>query len=136
MNTKALAELWNVTQEHIGTSGARVAAGVLLGLYNGTRFPLDLTELRCLDDRLRKAAFDVLQADATRCQMEVHSWLNRIAMRDDFGQRFEHLAHEYTTFKRGRCKKDYLVDINPRRLTLCFRDETPEALPEITEATA
>ena len=130
MNTQALVALWNVTQEHVGTSGARVAAGVLLGLYNGTRFPLDLTELRCLDAGLRNAAFEVIQADATRCQMEVHSWLNRIAKRDDFGQRFEHMAHEYTTFKRGRCKKDFLVDLEPRRLTLRFPDEVPEALPE------
>lgn len=125
MNTKALLTLWNVTQEHIGTSGARAAAGVLLGLYNGSRFPFDLTELRVLDGGLREAAIEVINSDATRCQMEVHQWLNRLAGRDDFGQRFEHLAHEYTTFKRGRCKRDYLVDLEPRRLTLRFRDEVP-----------
>lgn len=130
MNTRALITLWNVTQEHIGTSGARAAAGVLLGLYNGTRFPFDLTELRCLDGGLTQTALAVIEADATRCQMEVHQWLNRLSGRDDFGQRFEQLAHEYTCFKRGRCKKDYLVDLEPSRITLRFRDaenETREA---------
>ncbi|MDP3219205.1 MAG: hypothetical protein Q8S73_34220 [Deltaproteobacteria bacterium] len=118
MNTKALATLWNVTQEHVGTSGARISAGVLLGLYNGTRFPLDLTELRGLDSNLREAAFDVIKDDAAYCQMEVHERLNRLTGRHDFGQRFEHLAHEYSIFKRGKCKRDYLADLEPRRLTL------------------
>jgi hypothetical protein len=50
MNTEALIRLWNVTQRHdAGTSGARRAALVLLGLYNGPRFPFDLTELRAMD---------------------------------------------------------------------------------------
>lgn len=123
MNIKALATLWNVTQDHIGTSGARAAAGVLLGLYNGTRFPFDLTELRGLDAGLREAALDVIESDASRCQMEVHQWLNRLTGRDDFGQRFEHLAHEYGCFKRGRCKRDYLVELEPRRLHLALREE-------------
>ena len=30
-------------------SGAKVAASLLLGFYNGTRFPFDLTDLRLLD---------------------------------------------------------------------------------------
>ena len=120
MNKKALVTLWNITQEHIGTSGARIATGVLLGLHNGTRFPLDLTELRGLDSALREAAFDVIKADSTYCQMEVHEWLNRMTGRHDFGQRFEHLAHEYSAFKRGRCKKDYLVNLEPSRLVLRF----------------
>ena len=48
MNTQSLTKLWNHTQQHKGTSGARAAAGVLLGLYNGDRFPFDLTELRVI----------------------------------------------------------------------------------------
>lgn len=122
MNTKALILLWNITQEHIGTSGARVAAGVLLGLYNGQRFPLDLTGLRLLDGELLDAALEVMRSDASRCQMEVHEWLNRLTGRHDFGQRFEHLAHEYNSFRRGRCKRDQLVDIEPRRILIRPRD--------------
>lgn len=126
MNAKSLVTLWNVTQAHVGTSGARIAAGVLLGLYNGTRFPFDLTELRVLDSELREAAFDVIKSDASYCQMEVHEWLNRLTGRRDFGQRFEHLAHEYGNFKRGRCKKDFLTDIQPTRLTLSPKNEPDE----------
>lgn len=106
MDLHALCTLWNTTQRHSGTSGARACAGVLLGLYNGRRFPMDLTDLRLLDDDLRVAAIAVINSDAERCQYEVHEWLNRLSGRRDFGARFEHLAHEYR-FK-GRCKRDAL----------------------------
>lgn len=118
MNTQALIELWNLTQEHSGTSGARAAAGVLLGLYNGSRFPYDLTDLRVLDSSHLRAALEVIAADAGRCQMEVHDWLNRLTGRTDFGARFEQLAHEYGCFKRGRCKRENLSDVQPKRLML------------------
>ena len=123
MNTRALISLWNITQDHIGTSGARICAGILLGLYNGSRFPLDLTELRGLDSELRDAAFEVIRADASHCQMELHQWLNKITGRNDFGQRFEHLAHEYTCFKRGRCKRDYLVKLDPQRVRFMVKED-------------
>jgi len=120
MNINALITLWNTTQQNIGTSGARVCAGVLLGLYNGARFPLDLTELRCLDDELLTAAISIIGSDAARCQLEVHEWLNKLTGRRDFGARFEHLAHEYRTTKRGRCKVAYLAEIpiSPARLII------------------
>jgi hypothetical protein len=118
MNTNALITLWNLTQEHKGTSGARVASGVLLGLYNGARFPFDLTDLRSLDGKDLDAAINVILSDATRCQREVHEWLNHLSGRRDFGDRFEHLAHEYASTKRGRCKVAYLSErpITPARL--------------------
>jgi len=118
MNTRALIQLWNLTQLHPGTSGARAGAGVLLGLYNGARFPFDLTDLRVLDAHYTAAALAVIECDAARCQMEVHEWLNRLSGRRDFGQRFEHLAHEYTVFKRGRCKREYLEPLDPPHLRL------------------
>lgn len=118
MNTHALIELWNLTQRHPGTSGARAACGVLLGLYNGKRFPFDLTDLRVLDNAHLTAALQVITSDATRCQMEVHDWLNSLTGRRDFGQRFEHLAHEYLVFKRGRCKREYLTPLQPAQLLL------------------
>lgn len=118
MNTAALIRLWNVTQHHHGTSGARAAAGVLLGLYNGTRFPFDLTDLRVLDDANLRDALDVIQCDASRCQMEVHEWLNGLTGRRDFGKRFEHLAHEYGAFKKGRCKREYLETMSPPSLPI------------------
>ena len=122
MNTQALIRLWNLTQEHQGTSGARAAAGVLLGLYNGTRFPFALTDLRALDERNLGAAMVVIGSDAAGCQMEVHAWLNTLSGRHDFGERFEHLAHQYPCFKRGRCKRDHLSDVQPERLRLALPD--------------
>jgi hypothetical protein len=116
MRFAPLVRLWNLTQQHHGTSGARAAAGVLLGLYNGTRFPFDLTDLRVLDSANLQDALDVITDDACRCQMEVHEWLNVIARRRDFGARFEHLAHEYGVFKRGRGKRAYLVALDPPNL--------------------
>jgi hypothetical protein len=115
MNIPALIRLWNLTQQS-GTSGARVAAGVLLSLYNGPRFPLDLTELRCLDGNYLGDALAVITADASRCEREVHQWLNVITGRDDFGARFEHLAHDWKCFRRGRCKKEYLESLEPAHL--------------------
>lgn len=116
MNIQALVQLWNLTQEHKGTSGARAAAGVLLGLYNGERFPFDLTDLRLLDAANLPAAMAVIQSDAARCQMEVHVWLNRLTGRDDFGDRFEHLAHEYR--RKGRCKREHLYPLSPTNLRI------------------
>lgn len=116
MNIRALVTLWNCTQRHHGTSGARAAAGVLLGLYNGTRFPFDLVDLRVMDSTYLDAAMEVIKSDASHCQMEVHDWLNRLTGRVDFGHRFEHLAHEYR--RKGRCKREYLVPISSESLVL------------------
>lgn len=101
MDTKSLISIWNHTQRHAGTSGARACAGVLLGLYNGERFRMDLTDLRVLEGVLLTAALAVIAHDATYCKMEVHAWLNTLSGRDDFSERFEALAFEYKTFKRG-----------------------------------
>lgn len=112
MNTDALIRLWNVTQRHdAGTSGARRAALVLLGLYNGPRFPFDLTELRAVDTDIMNDALAVICEDAKRCQREVHSWLNVLTGRTDFGERFEHLAWKFRV--KGRCPKDQLRPIDP-----------------------
>lgn len=116
MNIKALILLWNLTQEHVGTSGARAAAGVLLGLYNGPRFPFDLTDLRVLDGAHTRAAIEVITADAASCQREVHEWLNLVTGRHDFGQRFEHLAHQVRA--KGRCKREGLRPLDPPRLVI------------------
>jgi hypothetical protein len=125
MKTAALIKLWNLTQVHQGTSGARAAAGVLLGLYNGSRFPFDLTDLRVLDSAHLEAAIAVINDDAARCQMEVHVWLNRLTGRRDFGQRLEHMAHEWK--RKGKCKREYLDALEPAHLTIA--PPTPAAAP-------
>lgn len=116
MNTDALIRLWNIPQRHRGTSGARAAAGVLLGLYNGPRFRFDLTDLRLLDTANLGDAIEVIHQDAARCQREVHSWLNELTGRTDFGERFEHLAHDYRI--KGRCPRAQLRPIEPYTLII------------------
>lgn len=46
----ALETVWNVFSRAKGTGGARVCAGVILGLYNGRAFPFDLTDLKLVPD--------------------------------------------------------------------------------------
>jgi hypothetical protein len=121
MDTAALIKLWNLTQVHQGTSGARAAAGVLLGLYNGERFPFDLTDLRVLDSQNLAAAIEVMRSDAAQCQMEVHQWLNRLTGRHDFGMRFEHLAHEWR--RKGKCKREHLDPVLPAHVTIATQPE-------------
>lgn len=93
-------------------SGARVAARLLLGLYNGQRFPFDLTDLRRLDETNLERAMVLLRMDA-RCSMEVHEWLNLLYGRTDFGERFEHLAHNWRL--KGRCSKGNLASVEALR---------------------
>lgn len=111
----AAARLWNVASGNTGQS--QVCAAFLLGLYNGTRFPFDLTDLRLLDADLRRAAFDLLAADASHTlQCEVHELLNTGTGRRDFGARFEHLAHDWG--RKGRCLRKFLTPVQPTRLLL------------------
>jgi len=98
---EALIALWNVAQNDTGQSG--VCARLLLGLYNGRRFPFDLTELRRLDSALLRAAFDVLAMDANLNWPEVHEVLNRAFGRRDFGHRLEHMAHSWRL--KGACTR-------------------------------
>lgn len=71
---------------------------------------------------------DVIRADATHCRREVHEWLNQLTGRRDFGDRFEHLAHDYACFKRGRCKVSLLAErpINPPMIVI---RPQPDAMP-------
>ncbi len=118
MDLRALVTLWNITQKHPGTSGARVSGRVLLGLYNGGRFPFDLSDLRVLDANILEAAWSVIKSDATRCEKEVQEWLNELTQRIDFGDRFEHLAYQLRL--KGRAKRKFLNSVHPKILVIDF----------------
>lgn len=94
-------------------SAAHVAAQLLLGLYNGRRFPFDLTELRRLDDRHLDMALQLLRFDA-RPQAEVHELLNQLYGRHDFGMRFEHLADNWRM--KGSLASTSLEPVEPLTL--------------------
>jgi len=94
------------------TGGGIVCAKVLLGLYNGDRFPFDLTQLRRLDEMRKKAALTVITMDASQTWCEVHVLLNAIrGFGANTGARFENWAHSLRL--KGRCKKEYLPVLHP-----------------------
>lgn len=86
-------------------SAARVMASLLLGMYDGYRFKVDITDLRLLDEGNLRDALALMAMDA-RKKMEVHQCLNCIYGRHDFGMRFEHLANRWSV--PGKCAKKYL----------------------------
>lgn len=98
---QALLRLYHLasTAQH---SAGEVAARVLLGCYNGYRFPFDLTELRRLDTHNFEDAIAVIRFDV-RPAHEVHEWLNLLTGRTDFGARFEWLA---TKWRIDQCHEE------------------------------
>lgn len=89
----ALRRLLPIAQRDTGQS-SRVAA-ILLGLYNGRRFPLDLTNLRSLDYPILDDVMAVLRMDANALQ-EVHCYF------DHGGLVFEKLADDWGFNEKAR----------------------------------
>lgn len=54
-----------------------VCARLLLGLYNGSRFPFDLTDLRLLPTELFEDAMQVIRMDARLTRQEVHQYFSQ-----------------------------------------------------------
>jgi len=106
----AALTLYRLVKRHLGTGGGNAAAKLLLGLYNGRRFPFDLTDLRRFDDDNFEAALTVLRMDATRTWVEIHVLLDAIlGAGANTGAEFENWA--YNLKLRGRCKKEYLPQL-------------------------
>ena len=83
----ALERLFNLANRDSGQ--CLYVARFLLGLYNGTRFPFDLTDLRGLDDDLFEDCMTVLRMDARIKRQEVHWYF------ENGGERFEQLASDW-----------------------------------------
>jgi hypothetical protein len=82
----ALARLYRVA---CGDSGqCRYIARFLLGLYNGTRFPFDLSNFRAIDRELFDDCMLVMNMDASAMQ-SVHEYI------EDGGRKFEELAVDW-----------------------------------------
>jgi hypothetical protein len=91
----ALKRLYEVAH---GNSGqCRYIAACLLGLYNGTRFPFDLTDLRCVDVALFDDCIRVLRMDSM-LRREVHTYF------PNGGPMFEKLARRWGIADAGRLK--------------------------------
>lgn len=107
---EALLTLYKLVKRCPDTGGGTRAAKFLLGLYNGTRFPFDLTDMRSFDDDNFAAAMTVLRMDARRTWCEVHVLLNAIlGPGANAGAEFEHWAYNLRLPKR--CKKEQLPDL-------------------------
>ena len=62
------------TQRGAGATGQSIRVlRFLAGLYNGPRFPFDLTDLRALDFDLSSACLDILALDRFAAT-EIHKW--------------------------------------------------------------
>ena len=70
--TAAIQRLLPVALRDTGQSG--VIAKFLLGLYDGYKFPFDMTELRRLDQELLMDCITLLMMDSMR-EKEVHQYL-------------------------------------------------------------
>lgn len=73
-----------------GGSGSRAAAQILLSLYNGSDWQMDLTDLRLLDPESREAAITALKFDA-QVNEEPHTVL------DDGNAIYDRLKHAWPT---------------------------------------
>ena len=82
----ALKRLMVVAKRNTGQSG--VVASFLLGLYNGYRFPFDMTDFRRLDIALFDDCMLVLKMDRAPAQ-DVHCYF------EDGGKVFEALARNW-----------------------------------------
>lgn len=90
---EALRRLWGIAQ---GNSGqCRYVAAFLLGLYNGNRFPFDLTNFRALDEEIVADCLAALAMDS-RPAAEVHVLLGVP------GKAFEKLASDWRIADRAR----------------------------------
>ncbi|QRF63233.1 hypothetical protein [Variovorax paradoxus] len=81
----ALQRLFAASSRDAGQS--RYVARFLLSLYNGERFPLDLKDLRAIDDALFEDCIAVLRMDARVARQELHLYIK------DGGPGFEKLAN-------------------------------------------
>lgn len=70
----ALFRLYEVAQGDTGQ--CRTIVRFLAGLYNGSAYPFDLTDLRTIDHALFEDCMAALRMDARHCAQEVHNYFD------------------------------------------------------------
>lgn len=85
----SLQRLWKIANG--GTGQCRYVAQFLLGLYNGPRFPFDMTNFRPLDTEIFMDCLSVLEMD-NRPDQEIHLLLGVSS------SVFEQLAKDWAIF--------------------------------------
>jgi hypothetical protein len=105
--TNAALRLYKLVKRCPDTGGGIRVAKFLLGLYNGTRFPFDLSDMRCFDAENFEAAITLLRAESTNFWCEIHVLLNAIlGPGANCGAEFESWAYDLRLPQR--CKKENL----------------------------
>lgn len=99
----ALVRLYEQADGH-DNGGALVIQRFLLSLYNGRRFPFDLTDLRLLDRGNFEACLQVLRMD-WRPQHEVHTQLAIVMGKPEVFMSLVFERWGYDQGLKGRCKK-------------------------------
>lgn len=90
LETRGLAALQRLYESACGnTNECRYVASFLLGLYNGIRFPFDMTDLRAVSGELFEDCMTVLRMDARITRQEVHLYLT------EGSAKFEALAKDW-----------------------------------------
>jgi len=108
--------LFITAQQMLDTGGGSTCGKLLLGLYNGNRFPFDLTNLRRLDVGRLDAAMTVIQMDASHTWCEIHVLLDAVLdvpYGKSTGCTLELWAYRLG-LKAGRCNKQELADLKGR----------------------
>lgn len=82
----AAKRLWSIANGLAGQG--KTVARFLLGLYNGRRYPFDLTDFRLLDFRILKECLLVLEMDSNP-EHEIHDLLGIP------GPKFEEIAQDW-----------------------------------------
>jgi hypothetical protein len=120
---EALQRLYALAIDY-GDDHGGVAARFLLGLYNGARFPFDLTDLRLLTDEQFDDCMAVLRVDARFTRREVHTYFDR------GGRKFEDLVSAWNVVDVERLKNtgDGTAPAAVRRGVLRHGDEVSAKL--------
>ncbi|WP_084217404.1 DUF7673 family protein [Xenophilus azovorans] len=95
---EALQRLYVIALRDSGQ--CRFVARFLLGLYNGLRFPFDLTDLRGLDQAIFEDCMAALRMDARLTAREVHTYF------EDGHNKFEELAKRWGVEDMMRVRED------------------------------
>lgn len=95
-----------------------VCARLLLGLYNGSRFPFDLTDLRLLPTELFEDAMQLIRMDARLTRQEVHQYFSQGS------KKFEDLVSDYRVVDVQRLREGHDGEPRPpaQKGTLCDGD--------------
>ena len=101
-----------------------VAARFLLGLYNGYRFPFDLTDMRLFEPASFQDAMAVLVMDGRLTRKEVHNYFA------DGGKKFERLVQDWNITDVARLREAGDGSPTPRaqRGTLRHEDDVSAKL--------